>query len=104
MADKYFLNADHTYRPCELMEWAAQLETMDRRVAHDVINNWCVSTIWLGLNHNYYGGPPLVFETMIFSPDGLENYLARYTTWDQAVAGHQEAIDWVKNGCKEEDK
>lgn len=25
-----------------------------------------VSTVWLGLDHNYFGGPPLIFETMVF--------------------------------------
>lgn len=29
-----------------------------------------ISTVWLGADHGYGYGPPLIFETMIFSPDG----------------------------------
>jgi hypothetical protein len=104
MTHHYFLNEDHTYRPCELMEWAKQFETIDRHVGEDDVDNHRISTVWLGLDHNYWGGPPLVFETMVFKPNGEENYCVRYTTWDEAVGGHQKAVQWVKDGCKEDEE
>jgi hypothetical protein len=104
MSRHYFLNPDHTYSPCDLLTWARQFESENRQVADDEINGYRVSTVWLGTDHNYGAGHPLVFETMIFNPAGKDNYLVRYTTWDQAVAGHQKAIDWVKNGCKEDNE
>ena len=27
-----------------------------------------LSTVWLGLDHSWGGGPPLIFETMLFAP------------------------------------
>lgn len=103
---KYFLNPDHTYRECSLMEWGNQLETIDVHVAEDEINDCWVSTVWVGLDHkmqNWFGGPPLVFETMVFDKTGNDNYCKRYSTWEEAEEGHQLAIKWVKNGCKEDE-
>ncbi len=95
---KYYLNEDKTYRPAELMEWAEQFEHMDRHVGNDMIEGKHVSTVWLGLDHGFMGGEPLVFETMVFSEHEprTDIYLDRYSTWDEAVAGHQKAIEWVK--------
>ena len=91
-----------------LMTWATQFEQMDNHVADDVIDGHHVSTIWLGLDHNHLrdicGGKPLVFETMVFdSPKGGSDiYMERYSTWDEAVIGHAEAINWVKQRGKQE--
>lgn len=100
----YFLNPDHTYRECDLMTWARQFENEDRHVAEDQINGCRVSTVWLGTNHNFLGGPPLLFETMVFGIDGDDLYQDRYTTWQEAEAGHQKAVEWVNNGCKEDER
>lgn len=101
MSDKYFLNEDHTYTPCDLMTWATQFENMDNHVDSDHIDGYHVSTVWLGLDHNWGEGEPLLFETMVFAPSGSMNdiYLDRYSTWDDAVAGHQKALEWVSTGC-----
>ncbi len=104
MSSHYFLNEDHTYSPCDLMTWANQFEK-GNKVADDIIDGKHVSTIWLGLDHNFLAkGPPLVFETMVFDEpeSGHDIYMDRYTTWQQALEGHNKAIEWVKNGCKEE--
>lgn len=51
-----------------------------------------VSTVWLGLDHNFYGeGPPLIFETMIFGGP-LNDYQERYSTEEQARTGHNAAV------------
>lgn len=49
-----------------------------------------VSTVWMGLNHNWMPGrPPKIFETMIFGGElDLEQW--RYTTEEEALAGHAE--------------
>lgn len=103
MSRHYFLNEDHTYTPCDLMTWANQLEELDNKVADDIIHGKRVSTVWLGLDHNHFGGPPLLFETMVFDgiKIGFEIYMKRYTTWDEAVEGHKKAIQWVLDNIKE---
>jgi hypothetical protein len=56
-----------------------------------------VSTVWLGLDHSFGYGPPLIFETMIFPADGKfdELYQDRYTTMQQAREGHWRAKRWL---------
>lgn len=52
-----------------------------------------VSTVFLGLDHRYFGeGPPLLFETMAFAGDDFDSYQARYSTWADAEAGHVLAV------------
>jgi hypothetical protein len=100
----YFLNEDHSYRPCSNEEWGSQFSNFEKRcVSKEKVNEWEVSTIWFGLNMNIFSQTnPLVFETMVFKDDNyIEIYHDRYSTWDEAVEGHQKAIEWVKNGCKE---
>lgn len=51
-----------------------------------------VSTVWLGLDHSFGHGPPLIFETMVFGlPDDAE-IMDRYATWEQAKAGHDRIV------------
>lgn len=58
---------DRQGNPLTLLEWGAMLERREREykvVAQDTINGrWFVSTVWLGYNHQYGDGPPLIFET-----------------------------------------
>lgn len=100
----YYLNDDKTYRPGTLEEWSSQFERMDNHIAEDIIDGRHISTIWLGLDHNHFGGRPLVFETMVFDkPDsGHDIYCQRYSTYEEAMAGHQEAVNWVNAGCKDD--
>lgn len=50
-----------------------------------------VSTIFLAVDHQTGGGPPVLFETMIFGGPH-DGYQERYSTWGEAEAGHQRAI------------
>lgn len=97
MADKYYLNPDHTYTPCDLITWASQFETMDRYIACDIVNENRISTVWLGINHGWCDSDkPLLFETMVFDKSGSDIFMNRYCTWDEAMEGHQKTIEWVK--------
>lgn len=49
-----------------------------------------VSTVYLGLDHGWGDGPPLIYETMIFG-GAADQWQDRYTTREQAVAGHRRA-------------
>jgi hypothetical protein len=82
--------------PCsDLLEWGRWLETADRRVAADEVGSIRISTVFLGLDHNFGGGPPLLFETMVFGGD-LDQECERYSTWEEAEAGHRKMIERVK--------
>lgn len=52
------------------LKWALLFEqTADRTIGqHKTLYGERLSTVWLGLDHNYGSGPPLIFETMLFAP------------------------------------
>jgi hypothetical protein len=73
------------------LRWELETPHEQKVVGKDFIKGVEVSTVFLAHNHNFRGGPPLVFETMIFG-GGLDHYQARYSTWEEAEKGHAEAV------------
>ena len=62
---KYILK-DGEPVPCEdIIEWATWFETADRVVAKSTKDDIEVSTVFLGTDHQFGDGPPLLFETMV---------------------------------------
>ena len=63
---------NHDGEPISMDEWCRLLDIREYvTVAYDEVGAGIkVSTVWLGLNHNYFGGPPLIFETMVFTLRG----------------------------------
>jgi hypothetical protein len=101
--------------PCSLMEWAEWFETAERHVALTPLDEYTVSTVFLGLDHRWSGdGPPIVFETMIYGPKQeisllgrkrevpeFLDYQERYCTYEQALEGHEAACAQVREWNKE---
>lgn len=54
-----------------------------------------ISTVFLGLNHQYGEGKPLLFETMVFGLNDGDDMQDRYSTWNEAVDGHLRTIGLV---------
>jgi hypothetical protein len=67
--------------------WAEWFERAERRIALDEVAGAVISTVFLGVNHQWGDGPPLVFETLV-SGGQLDGEMDRYSTWDEAAAGH----------------
>jgi hypothetical protein len=44
-----------------------------------------VSTVWLGMDHSFGQGPPLIFESLVFPQC---DHMERYATEEEARAGH----------------
>lgn len=77
--------------PVTLEEWVRELEK-NRRVAWDDLGPLgTVSTVFLGLDHAFMGGPPLIFETMIFGGP-MNEFMDRYSTEEKALGGHRFAV------------
>lgn len=91
-------------KPIELLEWANKFEHSDRQI--DRTWMWFglvrVSTVWLGLDHDFsrpldkVNPHPLIFETMIFI-HGRGDKMWRYSTKDEAKAGHAAAVKFCRN-------
>lgn len=89
MNGRYILKGK-TAVPCDgLMDWAEWIEKGDRLVAKTKVGNVAeVSTVFLGLDHSFGRGLPVLFETMVFGGK-LDQQMDRYHTWEEAELGHQ---------------
>lgn len=89
--------------------WVTRFEPEDKRVAIAILgkgsdHEMTVSTVWLGLDHQYGSGPPLIFETMVFAGHTLsDRYCERYTTEEQALQGHDRIVQDLRDGTLEVD-
>lgn len=92
---KYILDADgNAARERDIQRWGEWFETHDRRLAQDRVGDVNVSTVFLGLDHSFGDGPPLLWETMIFGGEH-DQYQERYSTKAEALAGHAKALALV---------
>jgi hypothetical protein len=54
----------------EVTQWATYFENANRQVRQTMTPyGERLSTVFLGMDHSFFGGPPLIFETMLFAPD-----------------------------------
>ena len=77
----------------DIMKWAEWFEVPENRViARDEVNGVRVSTVFLGLDHNFDGqGDPILWETMTFGKG--EEQQERYTSKKEALVGHKKIVD-----------
>ena len=102
----YKLDENKNVVSCSLEEWCDHIErrvlNYSKHVADEEIDGKRVSTIFLGLDHQWQeNGPLQVFETMVFDGSHHDIYCDRYSTYQEAEEGHKKAVQWVKDGCKE---
>jgi hypothetical protein len=107
---QYILGGEegHTPIPCySLTEWGQFLADRERVIVARTGNEtkW-VSTVFLGIDHQFWHGPPLVFESMAFVDegrtieweDGERMWVPtpldteRYSSWDDAEIGHKAMV------------
>ena len=92
---KYILKGKKPVLEPNLLRWGKWFETGNRNVGKDNINDIKVSTVFLGLDHSFGHGKPLLFETMIFGGKHDE-YQERYESWEEAEEGHKKAVKMVE--------
>ena len=108
-AGTYKLDENKNAIPCSTMEWGEQREEMrknkTKHVADEVIDGKRVSTVWVGLDHQWCDdAAPLLYETMVFDNESpYEIYCDRYSKWQEAEEGHNKAVQWVKDGCNDQE-
>lgn len=89
----YILEGKETVKVSGLEEWARRMELDNRHVAvTEIAPGVAVSTVFLGIDHQHFRGPPLLFETMVFNDYGENGTQERYSTWDEAEAGHARIV------------
>jgi len=66
-----------------------------KTLRQDAIGNTEISTVWLGLNYEWDPDrPPLIFETMIFSPEPID--CRRYSSEEDALKRHEQLVEELK--------
>lgn len=83
----------------DLETWARWFEAAGtaRQVARTEIDEAYVSTVFLGIDHNFMGGAPILFETMIFGGPWDQGQW-RYMSRAQAIAAHDQIVACVRAG------
>lgn len=73
----------------DLNKWATWLgDINNKRIKQYLINDVRVSTVFLGINHNFGGnGDPILFETLVFGGK-YNDEMYRYCTKEEAIKGH----------------
>lgn len=82
---------------CEdIVEWARWYEKSgdQRIVGRTNTPKGDVSTVFLGLDHSHGGGPPVLWETMVFG-GLLSDECERYTSLEDAKSGHARWVHQV---------
>ena len=99
---KYILEGHKAIECNDLMVWARWLENADRLVEKTVVSPGVeISTVFLGtgflgLDHQFGDGEPLLFETMVFGGKH-DQEMERYSTWEQAAEGHIRWAETIKD-------
>lgn len=103
----YILDGKTPVRAESVEEWAVWFETADRRVRLTRVGPYLVSTVFLGMDHNFGDdGPPILFETMVYC-EGVPgefrgvswlDHQERCATWEEAEQQHLLMIEEVREG------
>ncbi len=92
MSNHYVLHARKAVDEPDLMKWAAWFECANRTVEKTIVaSDVYILTIFLGLDHQFGDGPPLLFETRIFGGE-RDQECFRYSTYEQAENGHKHIV------------
>jgi len=102
----YYLDDDGESKACECFndmrrKWIFEGDTMGfnpiYRVGHDMIGRYSVSTVFLGLDHGWGSGPPILWETMIFGNGMFDNWADRASgKRENADVMHRLTVEMVK--------
>lgn len=97
MSGLYVLDGNGNPQPADTLVWGKWFEEADRRVAVDEIDDVRVSTVFLGIDHNFECvGPPVLWETMAFGLPDEDEVCERYTSKADALEGHKRICDQVR--------
>jgi hypothetical protein len=93
---KYVLRKNKPVLEPDLLAWAKWFDGANRRVGRTMVGKSEVSTVFLGLDHSFGRGAPVLWETMVFGgPHG--GYQQQCGgNWEQAEAMHAEVVKMVK--------
>lgn len=99
MSKFYLLDENKKPYSVALEESYKLYEDMEMKItARDYVGDILVSTVFLGMNHNFdrESDTPVLWETMVFKGK-YDDYMERYTSHEEALAGHKRILQMVKD-------
>lgn len=100
----YILEDHNPILEPDVLKWGKWFESANRIVRKDVatvkldgknLGEITISTVFLGLDHSFGGGPPMLFETLVFGGP-LDGEMDRCGTWEAAEKMHEAMVERVK--------
>ncbi|MCP4900176.1 MAG: hypothetical protein GY906_24660 [bacterium] len=97
MPDYYILDQDGNPVVCfDVRQWGEWFGKAERKVDETAIRAGIrVSTVFLGLDHAFGGGRPLIYESLVFGGK-LDQEMRRYSTKEEALKGHERLVKEVE--------
>ena len=97
----YILTKDKKIKDVPLLKWGKWMQGRNRLLKQTMVNNHLVSTIFLGLDHNFgLSRKKILFETMVFykgkGTSRLNDEQERYSTYKEAIKGHNKLVKLIK--------
>lgn len=86
----------------DLPEWAAAGGVV--LLAHDIVGDVLVSTVFVGIDQNPLGDPPILFETIAFNKQGDAVAQHRCETLAEAHKLHKAVVECQRNALSPEDE
>lgn len=68
-----------------------------RKLRRDEVGESRISTVFLGLDHSWGDEPPVLWETLVMGGDNSD-YMERYTSEADAIAGHNSILKNIMDG------
>ena len=108
MNDRYILEGKTPVKEPDLWRWAKWFEGANRKVAETEgkvsahgknVGIVRISTVFLGLDHSFGEGAPMLFETMVFG-GALDGEQDRCSTWEAAEKMHALMVEKVRHATE----
>ena len=93
--NEYYILVDKKPVACsDTNQWLNFQRASDRIVEKTKFGDVEVSTVFLGWEHGEDRGHPILFETLVFGGEH-DGHMLRYTSWEDALEGHEEVCKMV---------
>jgi len=106
----YILDENDIPKQVELMEYYSWKKSLPDDIqtgigftlARDEKDGVCISTVYLGTDHGYGSGPPVLWETMVFCEGDDDQYCERATSRSEALQVHKRFCEtYLPKGANE---
>lgn len=80
----------------DIMKWTQWFDKAERHVGYTTIGDSTISTVFLGVNHSFASGAPVVWETVVFCGKLNQERKLCSGSREQAEAMHARMVEKVK--------